>query len=89
MRGDNLEAVAERYVCIWVSDNGPGIPASVMGRIFEPFFTTKERGVGSGLGLSVAYGIVRDQQGFLNVDSRPGSGATFRIYLPADTEGRS
>lgn len=71
---------------IWVSDSGHGIPADVLPRIFEPFFTTKEAGQGSGLGLAQVYGIVHQHQGEIRVESQPGQGALFRIFLPAPTE---
>jgi two-component system NtrC family sensor kinase len=63
-----------------VGDTGPGIPAEAAGRLFEPFFTTKA--VGSGLGLAVCYGIVRDHDGRIDVVSRPGEGTTFLVSLP-------
>lgn len=70
------------WLRLTVSDTGPGIPAAVLPHIFEPFFTTKERSKGTGLGLAQAYGIVAQHDGFITVESRPGQGATFVIYLP-------
>jgi PAS domain S-box-containing protein len=71
-----------RFVEITVSDTGPGIDPSVTDKIFEPYFTTKEAGKGSGLGLAVVYGIVREHGGEVRVSSEPGRGATFRVYFP-------
>jgi two-component system cell cycle sensor histidine kinase/response regulator CckA len=70
------------YVLIEVADTGVGIPAENMSRIFDPFFSTKELGSGTGLGLSTVYGIVRQTGGFVFVESGPGQGAVFEIYLP-------
>lgn len=71
------------FVCFSVSDNGDGIEPSILDRIFEPFFTTKTQGKGTGLGLSAIYGIVKKHGGWINVESTPDDGTTFKIYLPA------
>jgi PAS domain S-box-containing protein len=76
------EAEEKAYACISVADTGPGIDETVKHRLFEPFFTTKAQGQGSGLGLAVAYGIIANHRGFIEVISQPERGATFRIYLP-------
>jgi len=67
---------------IEVSDDGPGIPPAVMDKIFDPFFTTKPVGEGTGLGLATVYGIVKQSDGWISVESKPGEGAAFRIFLP-------
>jgi PAS domain S-box-containing protein len=84
------EARAGRYVCVSKSDTGAGIPPENLQRIFEPFFTTKDIGKGTGLGLATVYGIVKQHQGWVEVESQVGHGTTFRIYIPfvgtAETE---
>lgn len=70
------------WLSIEISDNGSGIPGSLLGRIFEPFFSTKDRGKGSGLGLAQVYGIVQQHNGFIKVHSAINEGTTFTIYLP-------
>ncbi len=78
------EATAEhQFVVLDVEDDGVGIPKDLLSRIFEPFYTTKETGVGSGLGLSMVYGAVKQHFGFVEVESAPNLGSRFSIYLPA------
>ena len=78
-----------RYVRIEVTDEGSGIAPEIEDRIVEPFFTTKKTGLGSGLGLSTALGIVRSHGGFIDLVTRVDEGSTFRIYLPVGTESEA
>lgn len=80
------QAEEDKYITINVTDTGIGIEKEHLKRIFEPFFTTKEEGHGTGLGLSVVYGIVKAHHGYVDVRSEPGHGAEFSIYLPVPVQ---
>jgi PAS domain S-box-containing protein len=83
-QGPALELAPGRYVKLSFVDRGPGISAAILERIFDPFFTTKVEG--SGIGLTAAYAILRKHDGHIEVDSRPGHGATFHVWLPASND---
>ena len=73
------------YMRLAVRDTGTGISPDIMDKIFDPFFTTKKLGEGTGLGLSVVHGIVKQHDGYITVESEPGKGSTFTVYLPRIT----
>jgi PAS domain S-box-containing protein len=79
----NPEAREGTFICLSVSDNGTGIEPDKIGKLFEPFYTTKEVGKGTGLGLATVYGIVKQHQGWIEVESELGKGSVFKVYLPA------
>ncbi len=83
LRRDRATVQPGDYVVVRVVDEGRGIPPEMIGHVFEPFYTTKGLGEGTGLGLSTAYGIIKQSGGFIFADSPPDQGATFTLYLPA------
>ncbi|MDY6906152.1 MAG: ATP-binding protein [Thermodesulfobacteriota bacterium] len=82
---DHMGFLSGEYVQLAVTDNGCGIEKEILDEIFEPFFTTKELGKGTGLGLSTVYGIIKQNNGFINIYSEPPKGTIFRLYIPRHT----
>jgi len=83
--GEHPERRVGAFACLTVADTGTGIPAAIRDRIFEAFFTTKETGHGTGLGLASVYGIVRQHDGWIEVETAEGQGSAFHVFLPLVT----
>lgn len=77
---------AQKGVVVTVSDDGPGIPEGLRDRVFTPFFTTKDAGAGTGLGLSISYGLMRHYGGNITLESEPGKGSEFSVWLLSEPE---
>jgi len=87
-KSQGVKGEAGPYVMMRVSDTGSGMEEEILSHVFEPFYTTKGLGIGTGLGLSTVYGIVKQNKGYIFVDSKPGKGSVFEIYLPAAKGGK-
>jgi len=86
---EKLNEIEKNWVGVQVCDQGHGMDPETLKQIFDPFFTTKEVGQGTGLGLSIAYGIIEEHGGWIDVDSTPGTGSCFSVYLPEFSTGET
>ena len=84
---ENIDHIDTNWACLQVCDQGSGIDSETLRQIFDPFFTTKDIGQGTGLGLSIAYGIIEEHGGWIDVDSTPGEGSCFSVFLPEKPKG--